>query len=120
MMNDERQNSQSETELMAAQVFAVVRQIPRGHVMSYGRVGAACEPPISGYVCGRILAGAQNDVPWWRVVGKDGGLPIRKRNPNLMREQRERLESEGVGFDEDGKVRAEFFSATIGLFDTRV
>jgi methylated-DNA-protein-cysteine methyltransferase-like protein len=87
-----------------AQVYEHARAIAPGKVLSYGALGAKCEPPISGYICGRIMNGAMEDVPWWRVVAKDGSLPIAKRNPILANEQREKLESEGVEFDEDGKV----------------
>src|SRR5688500_12111112 len=86
-----------------AQVHKIVNAIPAGHVMSYGAVGALCDPPISGYICGRIMNGVIGEVPWWRVVGKDGNLPIRKRHPELSVQQRQRLESEGVEFDEDDR-----------------
>lgn len=92
-----------------AQVYEHARAIAAGKVLSYGALGARCEPPISGYICGRIMNGAMADVPWWRVVAKDGSLPIAKRNPILAKEQREKLASEGVDFDESGKVKmAEF------------
>lgn len=38
------------------------------------------------------------DVPWQRVVGAGGHLPIGKRSPNLKNRQRELLEQEGVRF----------------------
>src|SRR5687768_1284087 len=68
------------------QVYSIVRAIPHGRVMSYGAVGAQCDPPISGYICGRIMRMASDDVPWWRVVGKNGALPITKRHPELAQE----------------------------------
>lgn len=105
-----------ETELAAtirAQVYDLARSIPVGRVMSYGAVGARCEPPISGYVCGRIMNVVESDVPWWRVVGKDGKLPISKRNPHLAQEQRALLETEGVGFDDEGRVLMEKFRADV-------
>ena len=91
-------------DVLRQQVFAIVREVPHGQVISYGEVGARCEPPISGYVCGRIMSQAEGDVPWWRVVAKDGALPIRKRNPHLAVEQRQRLTDEGVVFDKDGRA----------------
>src|SRR5688572_20402181 len=54
--------------LIDARVFDLVRAVPAGRVASYGQVGAACDPPISGYICGRILGRAGADVPWWRIV----------------------------------------------------
>jgi methylated-DNA-protein-cysteine methyltransferase-like protein len=92
------------------QVFSAARAIPSGRVISYGVLGGRCEPPISGYICGRIMNNAVNDVPWWRVVAKDGSLPIAKRNPRLAQEQRDRLQAEGVKFDEAGRVLMETFS----------
>ncbi len=93
------------------QVFALARSIPRGKVLSYGALGARCDPPISGYICGRIMNRSGEDVPWWRVVAKDGRLPVSKRSPHLALEQRQTLESEGVEFDEEGRVRMDEFSA---------
>lgn len=99
----------SQDTTIIAQVYAVARAIPPGRVMSYGVVGARCEPPVSGYICGRIMNRALSDVPWWRVVGKAGNLPIGKRSPNLMREQREKLEEEDVEFDPDGNILMDKF-----------
>lgn len=98
-------------EKIRAQIFEIVRAIPMGKVMSYGALGKQIEPPISGYICGRIMQNVPQGVPWWRVVGKDGNLPIRKRHPELAIEQREKLGIEGVRFGDDGRVRMEEFSA---------
>lgn len=98
-------------ENITQQIYAIVRAIPSGKVLAYGAVGARSTPPISGYICGRIMGDVPSDVPWWRVVGKDGNLPIRKRNPELSIQQRETLIAEGVEFDEDGKVRMAEYSA---------
>jgi len=92
------------------QIFKIVRAIPAGKVLSYGAVGARSTPPISGYICGRIMGVVPPDVPWWRVVGKEGNLPIRKRNPELSIQQREKLVAESVKFDENGKVKMAEFS----------
>lgn len=94
----------------APQIPALVRQIPRGRVASYGALGAHCNPPMSGYVVGRIMANAPDDVPWWRVIGKTGALPIHKRNPHLAKMQRRLLEEEGVKFGDKGEVLGEFFA----------
>jgi methylated-DNA-protein-cysteine methyltransferase-like protein len=86
------------------QVFAHARSIPAGRVIAYGALGALCTPPISGYICGRIMNQTLDDVPWWRVVAKDGSLPIAKRNPTLAKEQRDKLAAEGVTFDDEGRI----------------
>ena len=91
-------------------IYALARAIPAGRVLSYGALGARCEPPISGYVCGRIMNNVGDDVPWWRVVAKDGAMPIAKRNPMLAQRQRALLQAEGVEFDQAGRVQMENFS----------
>ena len=92
-----------------AQVHELVRAIPEGRVMSYGAVGARCDPPISGYICGRIMHHAVADVPWWRVVAKDGSLPINKRNAHLAQQQRSKLQAEGIELDAEGKIPQSYF-----------
>lgn len=99
---------QTEAELLRAQVERLCREISRGRVISYGALGARCEPPISGYVCGRVMGRVMDVTPWWRVVGKTGNLPIHKKGPERAREQRELLEKEGVEFDGDA-IKREFF-----------
>jgi len=104
--NDDAQRDEDITQ----QIYEIVRAIPKGKVLSYGAVGERSTPPISGYICGRIMGNVPSDVPWWRVVGKDGNLPIRKRHPELSIQQHEMLIAEGVEFDEEGKVNMSGFS----------
>ncbi len=99
---------ETEAELLRGQVRRLCHAIPRGRVISYGALGARCEPPISGYICGRVMGQLMDDVPWWRVVGKAGTLPISKRGPDKAREQRALLEGEGVTFKDDAIERAFF------------
>jgi methylated-DNA-protein-cysteine methyltransferase-like protein len=94
---------------LRVQIHQLVRQIPKGKVTNYGSIGAACKPPISGYICGRLMQDTPPDVPWWRVVAKDGTLPAAKRSPELGREQRLLLENEGVAFEANGNVQQKYF-----------
>ena len=88
----------------ARRVYALVRQIPRGKVMSYGQAARAC-PPLTPRQVGRLLARAlDDDIPWWRVVGSDGSLRIHKRDPLLAQLQKSLLQQEGVPFTPDGRV----------------
>ena len=110
-MKTSYENSNDEKDdTITQQIYEIVRAIPKGKVLAYGAVGARSTPPISGYICGRIMGDVPSDVPWWRVVGKNGNLPIRKRNPELSIQQRELLEAESVEFDESGKVEMTQFS----------
>ena len=94
----------SATDSNARRVYALVRQIPRGKVMSYGQVACAC-PPLTARQVGRLMAAAlDDDIPWWRVVGSDGSLRIHKRDPLLAQIQQSLLQQEGVPFTPDGRV----------------
>lgn len=79
----------------------ILHSIPRGRCASYGMVGQAMNPPLSGLFVGRMLASAHPEAPWWRVVGHDGSIKTGKRDPELAAEQVRRLESEGIRLDGD-------------------
>ncbi|MCW5939458.1 MAG: MGMT family protein [Fimbriimonadaceae bacterium] len=90
------------------EVWNVVRSIPLGRVASYGAIGRALRPPLSGRIVGRFMARCPGDVPWWRVVAQTGELPVGKRDPRLEMEQREILAGEGVPMTQ-GVVAPEAF-----------
>jgi alkylated DNA nucleotide flippase Atl1 len=64
---------------------------------------------------GRAMAQMPEDAPWWRVVARTGELPVGKRDPRLAVTQRERLEAEGVLFNED-RIERRCFLAEEELF----
>jgi methylated-DNA-protein-cysteine methyltransferase related protein len=80
------------------ELWQVVRSVPPGRCASYGAVGRSLSRPVSGFLVGRWMASCPPDVPWWRIVGKDGRLPVWKRDPGLGSDQRALLEREGVSF----------------------
>jgi methylated-DNA-protein-cysteine methyltransferase related protein len=83
-------------------IFAAVRAVPRGGVVSYGDVARACGTiPI---VVGKALAHSIDGVPWQRVVGQDGTLRTARRGAEFAARQRALLEAEGVAFAGDGRV----------------
>lgn len=92
-----------------AELFAVVSRIPEGAVAGYGAIGKSISRPVSGLVAGRWMAVCDPELPWWRVVGADGSIKTFGRSPDIGVEQRRRLEAEGVEFDSEGRVKAEFF-----------
>lgn len=87
-----------------SQIKQMVLTIPVGRVVAYGVLGNCCEPPLSGYFCGRLLGQMGQEIPWWRVLGQDGKMPISKRNPYLGIKQKALLTQEGVRFDPQGQV----------------
>ncbi len=90
------------------QAYEIVRQIPSGTVTPYSEVGRALSSFASGLVIGRWMASCPDDIPWWRVVAKNGSLPVDKKSPHLRHEQRERLEQEGVEFEQDCVIMDRF------------
>lgn len=94
----------------ANRVFGVVRRIPRGKVATYGQVARLIGAPRSARYVGYALRanpepGTDPDsIPCHRVVFKDGRMAtgFAFGGPD---EQRKMLESEGVTFDEEGRVR---------------
>ena len=92
------------------EVYAAVREIPRGRVLSYGQIAAAIGATPRGV--GWAMSQAPADVPWHRVVGADGYLRIARRAPELKAIQRGLLEAEGVRLGDDDRVAPEFFLET--------
>ena len=83
----------------AEAVYEFVRTVPAGKVVTYGQVADLVEGfSISARQVGGFMFAAPPDVPWRRVVGAGGHLPIGKRSPELKMRQQALLESEGGRF----------------------
>jgi methylated-DNA-protein-cysteine methyltransferase-like protein len=80
-------------------VYALVKKIPRGRVMTYGQLARALRLPGGARTAGRAMAASPSGagVPWHRVVGAGGKLLIREPHSLL---QRKLLESEGLQLSE--------------------
>jgi len=76
-------------------VYALVKKIPQGRVMTYGQVAKALRISGGARTAGRAMAACPSGkgVPWHRVVGAGGKLLIREPYASL---QRKLLESEGL------------------------
>lgn len=94
----------------ANRVFGVVQQIPCGKVATYGQVARLIGAPRSARYVGYALRANPEpgtdpgSIPCHRVVFKDGRMAtgFAFGGPD---EQRKMLETEGVTFDEEGRVR---------------
>lgn len=82
-------------------VFEIVRKIPAGNVATYGQIASILGNPRGARQVGWMLAdlGKEKDVPWWRVVDRNGHLSIGKRSSNAQEIQRAYLENEKVFVD---------------------
>jgi methylated-DNA-protein-cysteine methyltransferase-like protein len=61
-------------ENFAHLVYECVAQIPRGRVMTYGQIAALCGSPRAARIVGGIAHYGPEELPWHRVVNKQGGL----------------------------------------------
>jgi methylated-DNA-protein-cysteine methyltransferase related protein len=62
--------------VFAARVERVVRHIPRGRVATYGQVAALAGAPRAARMVGWVLHASHRDVPWQRVINREGQLSI--------------------------------------------
>ncbi len=76
-------------------VYRLVKQIPRGRVLSYGALAKALRLRGGARSAGRAMAATPSGkgIPWHRVVGERGKILIREPYASL---QKKLLESEGV------------------------
>ncbi|GIW19633.1 MGMT family protein [Tepidiforma sp.] len=86
-------------------VYALVRRIPEGRVMTYGQVALELGAPAAARAVGYALAWLPQgtEVPWWRVVNAKGAISLRGRGEEADL-QRRLLEAEGVVFGPDGRM----------------
>ncbi|MDQ7008058.1 MAG: MGMT family protein [Acidobacteriota bacterium] len=85
-------------------VYALVRRIPSGRVMTYGQVATELGATLSPRAVGWALHGCPEGVPWHRVVNASGGCST-DRLPDLPTGlQRRLLEEEGVEFTAGGTL----------------
>ena len=100
------------------QVWQIVRQVPRGRVVTYGQVARMIPPPpgveIESYAAfaprwvGGAMAACPDDVPWQRVINSKGEISVRSG----AERQRVLLEQEGVEFDTKGRIDMKKFGWT--------
>ena len=80
-------------------VETLVSQIPEGRVMTYGQLAALCGSPRAARIVGGIAHFGDPNLPWQRVVNKQGGMAT--GYPGGRRSHAEHLRLEGIEFDED-------------------
>ncbi|MCA9330883.1 MGMT family protein [Candidatus Saccharibacteria bacterium] len=83
-------------------IYALVAQIPKGKVTTYGRLAAWCGSPRAARIVGGIAHFGDTSLPWQRVVKADGSLA--EGYPGGAPGHQRALEAEKVEFHM-GKVR---------------
>lgn len=89
-----------------ARIYAVVRQIPRGRVATYGQVARLAGLPGHARQVGYAMAALRDGVrvPWHRVINAAGRVSLRRDGPGAGVRQRQLLERERVTFNAAGVV----------------
>ena len=80
-------------------VYALVKKIPRGKVLTYGALAKATRLSGGARAAGRAMAASPRGraIPWHRVVGAGGKLLIREPYASL---QKKLLATEGANLVE--------------------
>lgn len=89
------------------QVYALVRRIPRGRVMTYGQIATLTAGRLSPRAVGWAMHGCPKGVPWQRVVNASGGCSTDRMPDVPPGLQRALLEREGVTFRSNGTLDLE-------------
>jgi len=103
-------------------VWDIVRQVPRGQVVTFGQIAAmipapeGVDPEVYQRIAPRWVGFAMNavsfpdepTVPWQRVINSKGGISLEEGSRPAI-QQRTRLEAEGVEFDSKDQVDFERF-----------
>jgi methylated-DNA-protein-cysteine methyltransferase-like protein len=76
-------------------VYRLVKQIPRGRVLTYGALAKALRLRGGARSAGRAMGATPRGkgIPWHRVLGANGKILIREPYASL---QKKLLESEGI------------------------
>lgn len=100
-----------------SQIYAVVRQVPRGQVATYGQI-ARIVGGISGQLVGFALSALRShpeemEVPWQRIINAQGKISPHGFGYGSA-VQRQLLEEEGLVFDLENRLDLERFGWEVG------
>lgn len=92
-------------EYFKQRVYEIVAVIPKGKLMTYEQVAAAAGASWAAWEVGQIAHTGPSDLPWQRVVNKQGGLA--RGYPGGFEGHKKALLADGVAVDEDYRVNIE-------------
>jgi methylated-DNA-protein-cysteine methyltransferase-like protein len=89
-------------------VYALVRRIPSGRVMTYGQIAELLGDGYTPRTVGFVMHGSPDGTPWHRVVNAQGGCST--GGVVLPQDKQQRLlEHEGVVFDKNARCELQKF-----------
>lgn len=83
-------------------VFALVREIPKGKLMTYGQIAMILGEGYTARTVGYVMHASPDGVPWQRVINSQGKCSTGKLTMPINLQQ-ELLEAEGIVFSASGK-----------------
>ena len=104
-MNEPLDSAQPPEAPLYERIYALVQQIPPGRVATYGQIAnivGGCSARMVGYAMAALHSGSHPNVPWQRVINRQGKISI--HDPFGKIRQRELLEEEGGYFDKDDQI----------------
>ena len=100
------------------QVLQLVAKVPAGRIVSYGQVARVLGRPRASRVVGGFLSSlsaAELDVPWQRVLNREGKVSSRAdifAQEDPVVEQKDRLAEEGLEPDSRGRYSLDEYGLT--------
>ncbi|WP_020559726.1 MGMT family protein [Thiofilum flexile] len=93
------------------QIYRQVQDIPLGKVATYGDIARMIGLPRHARMVGNALHALphDSDLPWQRVINAQGSLSLGKLSSDSAHHQRLLLESEGIVFQDNGKVNLKIY-----------
>ena len=96
-------------EAYTLRVIRLIQRIPEGKVSTYGRIALMAGNPHGARQVVRILhsMSRKHDLPWHRVINARGKISLPE--PGGYREQKARLELEGIAFGDGDQIDLETY-----------
>ncbi|MCD4819879.1 MAG: MGMT family protein [Candidatus Cloacimonetes bacterium] len=90
-------------------IIKIIKNIPDGKVISYGRIATLSGNPRASRQVARILHSSSEkyDLPWHRVVNSQRKISL--KNPIAYEQQKNMLQNEGIIFTLSDVIKKEFF-----------
>ena len=89
-------------------VYAIVRRIPPGHVMTYGQIAELLGDGYTPRTVGFVMHASPDGTPWHRVLNARGACSTGRLVLPHDKQQR-MLEQEGVVFDKNARCDLQTF-----------
>ena len=100
--------SKQENPKYRERVYALVRRIPSGRVMTYGQIAELLGEGYTPRTVGFVMHGSPDGTPWHRVLNAQGKCSTGRVVLPHDKQQR-LLELEGVEFDKNARCDLEQF-----------